>query len=170
MSRIKKTVFLSLMLAVIIVLSALENSMPPLPFLPPGVRLGLSNVVIMYCVFFAGNPQAFMLVILKSFFVFITRGPFAGLLSLSGGLMSVCAIVLLILIFKDNISIAAISVAGACFHNFGQYAAAAFILSSPYLVYYLPVLIVSGVVMGLVTGAVLKIVLPVIRYGVWSGD
>jgi heptaprenyl diphosphate synthase len=98
---------------------------------------------------------------LKAFFVFLTRGPVAGLLSLSGGMLSILIIILLIVIFNDKLSYAFISVAGAVAHNLGQYAAVSVIMSAPYMVYYVPVLLVSGVVMGIITGTLLKVILPV---------
>ena len=151
------------MLAIIVVLSAVEQLLPPLPLLPPNVRIGLSNIVTMYCVFFVSYRSAVMMNVLKSVFVLLTRGPIAGLLSLCGGVPSVCVIILLVVIFRDRISYAAVSVAGACFHNLGQYATVSFLLTSPYLMYYLPVLIVSGVAVGLLTGTLLKITLPALH-------
>jgi heptaprenyl diphosphate synthase len=150
-----------MMLAIILILTAVEHMMPPLPFLPPNVKLGLSNIVTMYCVFFISRTSAVTMNALKAFFVFLTRGPVAGALSLSGGLLSIGVIILLIVIFNDKLSYALISVAGAVAHNLGQYAAVSVIMSAPYMVYYVPVLIVSGVVMGVITGTLLKVILPV---------
>ena len=158
----KKIATLGLMLAIIIILTTLEHMLPPLPFLPPNVKLGLSNIITMYCVFFVGKAQAVSLGILKSFFVFLTRGPLAGLLSLSGGLLSIFVILLLIYIFKDAISYALTSVAGAIAHNMGQLAAVSVVMATPYMVYYLPVLLAAGVVAGMVTGTLLRIALPVV--------
>jgi heptaprenyl diphosphate synthase len=163
MTAVKKTAFMGLMLAVILVLAMLEHMLPPLPLLPPNVRFGLSNIVTMYCVFFIGRPQAVTLNILKSFFVLLTRGPLAGLLSLSGGMLSILVIILLVWVFKEKISYAAISIAGACAHNLGQYAVVSLILDAPYLVYYLPVLLGAGVATGLVTGALLVAVMPLVK-------
>lgn len=44
----------------------------PLPALPPGVKLGLSNIAVMYCLFYMGKENAFILLVLKSLFVFLT--------------------------------------------------------------------------------------------------
>jgi len=163
MGKTKKIVFLGIMLAIVIVLSAVEHMLPPIPLLPPNVRIGLSNIVTMYCVFFVNFRSAVMLNLLKSLFVLLMRGPVAGLLSLCGGMLSICVIILLIVIFKDKISYAAVSVVGACFHNLGQYAAVSFLLASPYLMYYVPVLMISGVAIGLLTGTLLKVTLPVLH-------
>ncbi len=161
MKGTRRLTFQAMMLAIILVLTALEHMLPPLPFLPPNVKLGLSNIVTMYCVFFVSKSSAVTMNALKAFFVFLTRGPVAGILSLSGGLLSIGVVILLTLIFKEKISYALTSVFGAISHNLGQYAAVSVILQAPYMVYYIPVLLVSGVVMGVITGALLKVILPV---------
>jgi heptaprenyl diphosphate synthase len=152
-----------MMLAIILVLTALEHMLPPLPLLPPNVKLGLSNIVTMYCVFFVSRASAVTMNALKAFFVFLTRGPMAGMLSLSGGLLSIGVIILLTVIFKEKISYAVISVAGAVAHNLGQYAAVSVIMQTVYLAYYLPVLLLAGVAMGVITGVLLKVTLPVFK-------
>ena len=162
MKKTKKIAFIGLMLAIIAALSALEHTLPPLPFLPPNVKLGLSNIITMYCVFFVSRAQAVTLNVAKSFFVLLMRGPIAAALSFCGGMLSIGIIILLIVIFRERISYTAVSVAGAISHNIGQFIAVSVILYSPYIIYYLPVLIVSGVIMGAVTGTLLKVVLPVL--------
>ncbi len=163
MKGTRRLTFQAMMLAVILTLTALEHMLPPLPFLPPNVKLGLSNIVTMYCVFFVSRASAVTMNALKAFFVFLTRGPVAGLLSLSGGLLSIGIIILLTVVFKDKISYAITSVAGAVSHNLGQYAAVSVILQTPYMVYYIPVLLVAGVVMGVITGVLLKVIMPVFK-------
>ena len=156
----KNIVFLGIMLAIVMVLSIVEQMLPPLPLLPPTVRIGLSNIVVMYCAFFVNFRSAVTLNILKAVFVFLTRGPIAGLLSLCGGMLSIAIIILLIVIFKNKISYSAVSVAGACFHNLGQFAAVYFLLALPHFLYYLPVLLLSGLGVGLLTGTLLKVTIP----------
>jgi len=165
MNKTKKNALIGLMLAIIIILSAVEHIfLPPLPFLPPNMKPGISNIIIMYCVFFIGKTQALTLNIAKSFFAFLMRGPVAASLSFSGGILSVCAIILLVKIFKERGSYIFISVAGATAHNIGQFAAVSVILYSPYIIYYLPVLLISGVILGTVTGILLKIIMPAFNY------
>lgn len=163
MAKTRRIAFLGLMLACIIVLSIFENMMPPLPMLPPGMKLGLSNVVTMYCLFFTGKKDAFSLAVLKSCFVFLTRGAVAGALSLSGGVFSLAVMIFLLYIFKDKASYLILSIFGAIFHNIGQFLAIYVILGSELFIYYFPILLVSGIVMGSITGAVLRIVLPVLK-------
>lgn len=163
MRNAKKIALHGLMLAVIVALTTAEHMLPPLPFVPPGVKLGLSNIVTMFCVFFVGRVSAVTLNVLKALFVLLTRGWLAGVLSLSGGLLSIGAVILLLLFWKDSASFAAVSVAGATAHNLGQYAAVSLVLRANYFAYYLPVLLVSGIVMGLATGTLLKVSLPALR-------
>ena len=145
------------------ILSTLEHSLPPVPLLPPGVKLGLANIAVMYCVFFIGNKQAFTLNILKSVFVLLVRGPLAGSLSFTGGILSVCIIVLLLKAFDRKISYIAVSSAGAVSHNIGQLAVCALILRTAGVVYYLPLLLIAGIATGAVTGVLLKALLPALR-------
>ena len=50
----KKVSYLGVLLALTLTLSILERLLPPLPGLPPGTSLGLSNIVILYCAVFRG--------------------------------------------------------------------------------------------------------------------
>ena len=152
------------MLAVIMALSWFEHTLPPLPLLPPGVKLGLSNIVTMYCVFFVGWREALALAFLKSCFIFIIRGLTAGALSLCGGIVSVLVIIILSAIFKDKISYLVISIFGAIAHNLGQLSVVPLFLGQTFsVVYYTPILIVSGIIMGSLTGALLKAVMPLFK-------
>ena len=158
----KKLTLLGLMLALVLVLSIIERMLPPLPMLPPQFgRLGLSNVIIMYLLFFAGKKEAFTMAFLKALFNFMMRGPTAGILSLWGGLLSLMLILLLLWLFKSKPSYVSLSIAGAVGHNIGQLIVACIIMRSWILFAgYLPVLLISGAVFGTLTGVVLKIIMP----------
>lgn len=161
MSKARKITTTAMLFAVAIVLSFMEGLLPPLPYLPPGFKLGLSNIAVMYALFFTDKKQAFLIAVLKALFVFAVRGATSGLLSLSGGILSIAAMALLMFIFKDKISYLMLSVAGAVVHNLGQLAAVTLIMYSRYTLYYMPVLIIAGVIMGCLTGTVLKIIMPI---------
>lgn len=159
--RTKKLAVLAMMLALITVVSALEHMLPPLPLLPPHMRLGLSNVVTMYTLFFLGSGSAVALAFLKSLFVFLMRGATAGFLSLCGGMLSICVIILLATVTRERGSYLFLSAAGALAHNTGQMLAASVVLQTDIVFYYLPVLMVSGILLGCLSGTVLRIVMPV---------
>ena len=158
----KKIAFLGLMLALVLVLALAEQMMPPLPMVPPSFgRIGLSNAVIMYVVVFIGSKEALTLAVLKALFNMLMRGPMAGSLSLTGGLLSVFLMLILWWIFKDKISYIALSIAGAIGHNIGQLMAACLILQNWLLfIAYFPVLLITGAIFGTVTGVFLKIIMP----------
>lgn len=151
---------MGVMLAMITALSALEHTLPPIAFLPPGVRLGLSNIVTMYALFFMGGRRAALLTVLKSLFVLLMRGVTSGFLSLCGGLLSIIVIMLLAAISRGRLSYMILSVAGAIFHNLGQVLAASLLLKTNLVLLYIPVLTLFGIFMGSVTGALLRIVMP----------
>jgi len=161
-AKIRQVTMLGMMLAMVVALSALEHALPPIPGLPPGMRLGLSNVVVMYAIFFVGWRQAALLAVLKSLFVMTIRGGVAGLLSFSGGMLSVLGIIALSFLFGAGVSYLALSVTGAILHNAGQIAVASALLgmSGRLVLFYLPVLIVAGVIMGIVTGTLLRVIMP----------
>jgi heptaprenyl diphosphate synthase len=70
---------------------------------------------------------------------------------------------LVIVLFKDRVSYTVISISGAIAHNIGQFTAVSFIytgMSKLEIFAYLPVLLVSGVVAGIVTAVLLRFVIP----------
>ena len=97
MKRVSATVALTgLLAALALALSFLEGLLPPLPFLPPGAKLGLSNIVTMYAAGTLGLPCAVFLAVLKGGFALLTRGAVAGCMSLAGGLFSTVCMWLLL--------------------------------------------------------------------------
>ncbi len=160
--KIRRMVLTGLLFAVILVLSIVENELQ-IPIPVPGVKLGLSNIVVMYSLFFLRKRDAMLLAVLKALFVFLTRGAVASLLSLCGGVFSIAIMALLLLIFKGRISYLAISIFGAVFHNVGQFVAISVLYTSLYLWAYLPVLLISGVIAGVATSTLLKFSLPALE-------
>ncbi len=158
-----KIAYMGLLFALSVALSFLESMIPTTGILPPGVKLGLSNVVTMYMLFFVGIGPAFTLAILKSLFVFLIRGFTAFVMSFSGGILSVVVMIIVYRFLKKKSSYFTLSIFGAVFHNIGQLLSAVLILSNAKVLWYFPILFVSGVVMGILTALVLKAVLPAIN-------
>ena len=154
--------FLGLLLALAVTLAFFESMLPGLPLLPTGIKLGLSNIVTMYCLLFLGFGPAVSVAVMKSLFVLSTRGPIAAFMSISGGLSSVL-VMLLVIRLLPTLSQYFVSIAGAVFHNVGQLGASTLILKTPLALYYLPVMVISGVVMGVVTGILLRLVMPYLK-------
>ena len=159
-SASKRTAFTGMLAALALAFSFLESLLPPLPMMPPGAKLGLSNIVTMYAAGSMGLPCALFIAALKGGFAFLTRGVAAGVMSLSGGLLS--ALCMWVLLKKTRASLAVIGVCGALAHNAAQLCAAYF-LTSAAVVFYIPFLLLFGVLTGLLTGLVLKLTLPPLK-------
>ncbi len=161
-NRTKQLALTGLLFAAALVLSLVENALPPL--IPvPGVKLGLPNIIVMHSLFFLDKGRAYAIMALKALFVVITRGPIAGLLSFCGGFLSITVMVILLYIGKERISYLLISICGAVSHNLGQYIAICIIYTSLNLWVYLPVLVIAGVIAGIVTATLLRFVMPALK-------
>jgi heptaprenyl diphosphate synthase len=158
-SPARRVALSGLLFALAMALSFLEGLIP-IPGLLPGMKLGLANIVVMYALFFLGPVQALVLDLLKALFVFLVSGATAGFLSLCGGLASLLVMWALYTLLRRRPTWFILSVSGALAHNFGQLIGAGFLLGSALSLYYAPVLLVFGLVMGAVTSITLKAVLP----------
>lgn len=141
-----------LMLALAAILTALESRFSA--FLPVGVRIGLSNVVIMTAITAVNIPTALIITVLKSVFVLVTRGVSAGFMSFSGGVFAFA--VASVLFKKTKSSYILISVLSAVAHTIGQLLAASMITQSVYTLYYSPLMITLSIVSGFCTGIILN--------------
>lgn len=163
-SKTARSIALSaLLFALTIVLTTIEHAFPSIITWAPGIKLGLSNIVVMYALFFLGKSEAVTIAFLKGFFVLATRGFVAGILSLTGGFCSQFIMILIMLIFKDNASYFILSVLGAVFHNLGQYLAFYMLYPNVTMWVYVPILLIAGVVAGAVTAKLLSVILPVLE-------
>lgn len=164
-----RVAFTGILGALALSLSFLESLLPPLPMLPPGAKLGLSNIAAMYAAGSMGLPCALFLAVLKGGFAFLGRGLAAGAMSLSGGLLSTLAACFLLR--RTRCSLMGVGVSGALTHNAAQLGTA-WLLTSQAVLFYVPGLILFGILAGLLTGLALKLVLPPLKklgtgLGVW---
>lgn len=157
--RAKEVATAGMLFALAITLSFLESMVAPLLGLMPAMKLGLSNIVVMYALLFLRGRTALALVLLKALFALLTRGATAGFLSLCGGLASFLVLWgLLCAPFRVTGYI--FSVCGALAHNAGQLLGAAALLSSAMALGYAPVLLVAGVCVGALTSLVSRALFP----------
>lgn len=158
--KVKRLALMGLLFALAMALSFLESLLPALPMLPPGIRLGLSNIVTMYALFVLGPVSGYTIAILKALFVLLTRGAVAAAMSAAGGVFSVTIMLLLSLLPGIKGQHLLLSVFGGAAHNIGQLVMARFIINNQYVWYYFPVLLAAGLLMGAITGMALRVVLP----------
>ena len=151
MRSTKKLVYLALLTGQSLVLFLLEGLIP-LPFLAPGAKLGLANIITLIALYTLPRWQdaalvLFLRIVLASLF---GGGPTILLYSLSGGLMSFAAMVLLQK--SGRFSPLGISSAGGFCHHIGQLLAASLAIGSPQLFCYLPILGPCGLLTGSLLG------------------
>ncbi len=147
---------IAVLLALALVLGIVDGMLPPLPS-PVPLRYGLANVAVMAALILLGSGEAFSVAMLKSVFVFLTRGLFAGLVSMSGTLSSILLMLAIEKGTRGRVSIFILSVVGAITHNFGQFLFLIFkdVYRSAF-VYVAPFLIFLGLLTGLLSATLLR--------------
>ncbi|WP_139905268.1 Gx transporter family protein [Clostridium thermarum] len=152
MKKLQKLTFIAVLVAQALILYIVEG-MIPVPFIAPGAKLGLSNIVTLTSLFILGFKDTFVVLIVRILLSTFFGGNLSSLMySLSGGILSLIVMHLVKTFGKDDVSIIGISVAGAFFHNVGQVLAAAAIVHNINLVVYIPILTIAGVGTGILVG------------------
>lgn len=162
-STVRRIALAGILGAQTLALAWLESLLPAFPFLPPGAKPGISNIVTMFAVSTLRISDAFFLVILKAGFAGITRGFTAFLMSLCGGTLSFLVMVLLLNGKRKNpFGLIGTGICCALGHNAGQLVAAALITNTATIVGYAPALAIFGSLTGIVTGFVFKAAYPIL--------
>lgn len=147
----RKLTTLALLTTISLTIFLLEGMLPPLVPVP-GIKLGLANIVTLIVLVWFSAKDAVLVTITRVLLGFFFAGTVMSLTySLLGSLLSLTVMVILHR-FLEKKYIYITSIAGAIFHNIGQIIAAVLFTSTPYLVSYLPFLMISGIVTGLFTG------------------
>lgn len=117
----------------------------------PGVKLGLANLIIVIALYKMDTKSAFLLSVTRVILAgFIFSSLFSILYSLAGGILSLA--VMAIMKKNQGFSVIGVSIAGGVFHNVGQLLVAMIVVETYSVVYYLPVLLIAGLVTGAVIG------------------
>lgn len=127
----------------------------PLTFIAPGVKIGLANGVALLLILKKDIKGAFLVNIIRILLLnLLFVHPIALIYSLSAGIIST---LVMVLVAKTNIfSAVGFSVLGAITHNLVQ-AVIAFIMLGSGILFYLPVLIFSAIITGVIIGFLAKI-------------
>ena len=159
--RILKLTTLALTISFAMVLSYIESRIPAFVAIP-GIKVGLANIAVIFTMYKLGIKEAITVSIIRVFLVSMLFGsPISLIYSISGAVLSLLAMIILKKL--TPLSEVAISVTGGVMHNVGQIAAASFMLSTNVVVYYLPFLLVSGTIAGIVVGIVSAILVKKVR-------
>lgn len=148
----KRVAYLGIFTALGLVLSWLEMLVPISIFIP-GIKLGLANITTLLVLYRFDWKEAAvvnLLRILLSALLFTNLSVF--LYSLAGAVLSLLGMALLKK--SKRFSVVGVSVTGGVLHNLGQILAATWIMGTYVVIYYLPVLIISGVAAGALIGLI----------------
>lgn len=150
--KTKKIAVMALTTALAMILSFVESQIPAFVAVP-GVKVGLANIAVVYALYKLGWKEAIAISLIRVFVVSVLFGTAVSLFySLAGAVLSLTGMLLL---KKTGLfSTVAVSVTGGVLHNVGQIAMACILLQTDVIKYYLPFLIVSGVIAGIVIGIV----------------
>lgn len=152
----KKIARISILLSISVALSIIESFIPFFTSIP-GIKLGLANIVILYAIYKFSYKDALYITILRVILVGILRTGLFSIsffFSLSGALFSILAMYISKKITK--LSITGISLIGAIFHSIGQVLVAILFLNNINIIYYLPILLVSSIITGMLIGFITK--------------
>jgi len=153
MKQTRKLAFSAMLVSVMIVVGYLESLLPVSPI--PGIKLGLSNSVLIISLYWLGIPISFQIMLIKNILLGLLMGnPMMIAYSICGGITSLT--LMSILYKRKGVSPIGTGIAGGVMHNIGQVALAIIILQTPSLLFYLGLLMPAGAVMGLITGTVAK--------------
>lgn len=155
-----KAAYMGVLSACAIALGYLEGLLPPMPFMPPGAKLGLSNIAVMLASKRFGFLYAVAIAAAKAGFAGLTRGTTAFFMSLAGGVLSAAAVSALFKLKNNPFGFIGLGIISAIAHNAGQLGVASVLLGRGAVLAYAPYLFVFSIVTGAVTGTALKIILP----------
>ncbi len=139
-------------LALALICSYVE-SLIPISFGIPGVKLGLTNIVVVLMLYCIGAKEALAVSVCRIVLAgFLFGNLFSILYSLAGSLLSF--LIMWAVKRTGKLGILPVSVCGGIFHNIGQLAVAALVVENYNVFYYLPVLLLAGAATGLAIGVV----------------
>lgn len=146
----RRTAYSGLLLATMLVLGYVESLLPAVAGVP-GVKLGLSNSVLIFAVYMLNLPTAWVLMVLK---VLLSGLLFGGvntiMYAMAGGVLSMGCMSILSR-FKSVHPIT-VSMVGGVMHNVGQVAVAMLLFHTQQLLYYMAILVFVGMACGALTG------------------
>lgn len=146
-----------LLVSLMLVLGYIE-SLIPVPTVVPGIKLGLSNGVLLFALYLLDIPTAFVLMVLKVVLSGLLFGGVSAMMyAFAGGLVSMIAMSLLSCV--KGIHPVTVSMVGGVAHNVGQVGLAMVMLHTSQLMYYMAILMLVGLGTGAVTGVVATSVL-----------
>lgn len=156
----KRVTLYSAFLVLALSLSFLESLIPPL-ILIPGIKLGLANLAVIYLIY---KNDYFGAILVNLARIILSCLLFSGFNTFIYSIFGAALSLIIMCLFKriKAFSIITVSCMGAVFHNIGQILAS--LIFMPITVfYYLPVLVLTGLITGFIMGNISKILLKRIK-------
>lgn len=153
MKKTRYLVYMSLLVTMALVLHIIERGIP-VPFMTPGAKLGLANLVTVIALYtLESKKDVLKVIVTRVMMSALFSGSISGLMYGGvGALLSFAAMVGVKESLKDKVSMIGISAAGAVFHNIGQVIVACLIVENIGVMLYLPFLSMAGIVTGVFIG------------------
>lgn len=148
---VKHLVILSMFTSISLVIFILEAQIViPIPI--PGIKLGLANIITLFVLQKYRVRDAFAVLIMRILLGSLFTGTLVSCIySLSGGILCLLGMASLCRILHEKF-LWFVSVCGAVLHNIGQVIAAMAVMQTVQVIWYMPFLLLSGCVTGLLTG------------------
>jgi len=148
----KSVAFWAMFLALALILSYVE-SLIPFFFGVPGMKLGLPNLVIVMILYCMGTKEAYMISIVRVLLSgFLFGNLFSIGYSLAGAMLSLT--IMMLLKRTGKLKVITVSAIGGICHNIGQLIVASLVVESYNIFYYMPVLLIAGLITGIIIGVI----------------
>ena len=146
-----RRIAMAALLAALALIFSYVEAMIPSPVAIPGVKLGVANLVILIALYQLDFKYALAINLVRIVISgLLFSGVFGILYSLTGGMLSL--MVMWFLKKTDLFSIVGVSMAGGVAHNIGQILVASAVVSDLKMFAYLPILMFSGIISGVLIG------------------
>lgn len=167
--KTKRLVILSMLVALSVILHYVESLIPP--FLPiVGFRLGLSNLITLFALFFYGGPSYIFVMLVKVLLVALISSGFSiqFFMSLTGSVLSMGIALFLYYVLRS--SIYSNSIMASLFHTLGQLLMYAIFFNTFYIFSYLAILGPLSLLTGLFNAVLVKVLITRLPKSILSDE
>lgn len=149
---VKKIVVIAIFISLALILSYVD-SLIPIAIMVPGIKMGLANVIIIFSLYMLGYKATFFISIIR---VILSSILFGNILTFAYSFAGAILSLLIMVILKNRVKLATItiSIIGAVVHNIAQIGVAILFMHTKEMLYYLPILMITGIISGALIGIV----------------
>ena len=162
MNNTRKLTTMAITVSLAMVLSYIDKIISTIAPLPPGIKLGLANIAVVFALYKLGIKEGAIISIIR---VILTSILFGQAVSFWYAIAGATVSLILMILLKQLTSLACvtISMVGGISHNIAQICVASILFEQNLLMYYLPFILIAGVVAGIVIGTASAILVKRIK-------